>query len=105
MMDERLRRGLESYVAAFLREHVAPAILQREEFRRSLGTEGLDRVRREVMTRLEMAEQWGFEDRESVREFLSSLWRVAISTPGGSALQTLLKSWFDEHLPTGRASR
>ncbi len=96
MNDERTRRGLESLVAAFLREHVAPAIFERDEVRRGLGPEHLDRVRREVLARLEAAERAGAEDRERVREMLGGLLGAAVSGPGGAAVLALLRSWLDQ---------
>lgn len=96
MNDERTRRGLESLIAAFLREHVAPAVFERDEVRRGLGPEHLDRVRREVLARLEAAEREGAEDRERVREVLGGLLDAAASIPAGAAFLVLLRSWLDQ---------
>lgn len=101
MMDERSRRGLESLVAAFLREHVAPALFERDEVRRGLGPEGLERVRREVLARLEEAERRGMEDRARAREVLRGWMGGAAGEPGLAALLALVRSW----LPSEPSSR
>ncbi len=95
-MNDEIRRGLESLVAAFLREHVAPAVFEREEVRRGLGPEHLDRVRREVLARLEAAERDGANDRERVREIVGGLLGAAVSGPTSAALLALLGSWLDQ---------
>lgn len=96
MMDERSRRGLESLVAAFLREQVAPALFEREEVRRGLGPEHLERVRRELLARLEAAEREGAQDREHVREAVGGLLGAAVSGPGAAAILAVIRSWLDQ---------
>lgn len=105
MVAERIRRGIESYVAAFLKEYVAPALLERDEVRRGLGPEGLERVRREVLARLEEAERRGLDDREHVREVAAPWMAAVLSGPGGSLLLALLKSWMSGQPPEGRKPR
>ncbi len=100
MVDERIRRGLESLIAAFLRERVAPALFERDEVRRGLGPERLERVRREVLARLEASEEAGLEDRARVREALEGLVGGAGAGPLGSALIAFVRTWTSERPPS-----
>ena len=94
MLDESFRRGVESIVAGLLRTHLVEAALSRDEVRRALSPEALERLRREVVERLERSEQAGLADRASVKALADSL----LSATGASAatLQAAA-SWVAKH--------
>lgn len=89
MIDDSLRRGVESYVARFLRKHVAEALLSRDGIRRSMKPEDLERLREEVLDRLDSIEREGEGDRAAVGSLVDDLIGKAAGS-GTSALAVLV---------------
>lgn len=72
-MRESLQRGLESLLATFLRRHVLDALLNRPEVVRSLSREAIERIRQQILEKLEASEARGVEDRKTVIELVRGL--------------------------------
>ncbi len=94
MLDESFRRGVESIVAGLLRTHLVETVLSREEVRRALSPEALERLRREVVERLERSERAGREDRASVQALADSL--LAATGASAATLQSVA-CWVAKH--------
>lgn len=103
-MDEHFRRGIESLVAAFLRERMAPALFQRDAVRLALGVERLDQLQRDILARLQQAEREGMEDRARVREAVEAI-LVTLTGTRSAALMSMLRSWFEDQQSERRDPR
>jgi hypothetical protein len=99
MIDDSLRRGIESYVAAFLREHVAEGLLSRPEIRSALSPEALTRIRTEILERLKRSEAEGMGDRDLVRKGVHAL-ATSLGTAGQEALRNVA-SWASSQASRG----
>ena len=76
-------------MARFLRTHVAEALLAREGIRRSMKPEDLQRLKEDVLRRLNAIEQEGARDRETVGCLFEDLVGKAVGS-GTSALSVLI---------------
>jgi len=86
VIDPALKQGMESYVAEFLKDYVAPAIFRRDTVRAGLGDERFQALQREVLARLEHQVNAGMEHREQVRSLLKTLWARGPAAPAFEAL-------------------
>jgi hypothetical protein len=89
MVEDSLRRGIESMVAGFLRAHVVEAVLSRPEVVRSMSPEALEKLRRDVTEHLAKAETEGRDDRATVRQVVGALGRSGL--PGASLIAGVLE--------------
>ncbi|NOZ02361.1 MAG: hypothetical protein GXP54_10795 [Deltaproteobacteria bacterium] len=92
MIDDSIRRGVESYVARFLRTRVAETLLARDAIRRSITPEDMQRLKTDVLARLEAVEKEGQADREAVGRLVEGLLQRAAGSSASalSALAALL---------------
>jgi len=92
MTDDSIRRGVESYVAGFLRTNVAEALLSREGIRRSMKPEDLERLRKDVLDRLDSIEQAGVDDRPAIGRLVDGLVSRVLGS-GTSVLAAMVQAF------------
>jgi hypothetical protein len=103
MVEDSLRRGIESMVAGFLRQHVVEAVLSRPEVVRSMSPEALEKLRRDVTERLAKAETEGREDRATVRQVVGAFGRSGL--PGAGLVAGVLERAMPPDAPSEEKSR
>lgn len=92
MAEESFEKGLESIVAEVMRVHFLDKILTRKEIVGALSSEDLERIRKEVLEKLENAERDGRNDRVAVMKILESIMGTA-GPVGSTAMGMMMDVW------------